>query len=120
MQEELIIAPIAIISTFGSLFGILYLYITARNRERMALIERGLSSADIFSGETKISNKYLGLKLGLLIIGIGLGILAGMSLSSILQDYKHQEIYSWSFVMIFGGIGLFVSYLIEKKDKKLN
>lgn len=117
MNEDLIIAPIAIVSTFGSLFGILYLYITARNRERMALIERGLSSADIFSGENKNGNKYLALKFGLLLIGVGLGIVAGMIVTELIKDYENMGAYITSFIMIFGGVGLFVSYMIEKKDR---
>nr|WP_316928088.1 hypothetical protein [Gillisia marina] len=37
MGSEVIILPVI----FGVIFGIFYLYISARNRERLALIEKG-------------------------------------------------------------------------------
>lgn len=43
MGSEVIILPII----FGVIFGIYYLYISARNRERLALIEKG-AEASIF------------------------------------------------------------------------
>jgi hypothetical protein len=36
---------ILFISMFGSAFGIVYVAITARNKERLALIEKGLDSS---------------------------------------------------------------------------
>ena len=44
MGSEVIIVPIL----FGVIFGIIYLYFSTRNKERMALIEKGIG-ADIFN-----------------------------------------------------------------------
>ena len=48
MHSELVIIPVI----FGVIFGIYYLFISARNKERLALIEKG-ADATIFYGKKK-------------------------------------------------------------------
>ena len=48
MGSEVIILPLI----FGVIFGIFYLYISARNKERLALIDKG-AHASIFYGKDR-------------------------------------------------------------------
>ena len=43
MDEEILIP----LSMFAAIFGIVYLYFTTRNKERLALIEKGAALSDI-------------------------------------------------------------------------
>ncbi|WP_311196042.1 hypothetical protein [Antarcticibacterium sp. 1MA-6-2] len=40
---------------FAVIFGIYYLYITARNRERMALIEKGADATIFYTGKRSVT-----------------------------------------------------------------
>lgn len=83
-----------------------------QNDERLALIEKG-GDANIFNS-TKKSNSFPALRYGLLLIGAGIGILVGniVAESRVIDD----EAAIFSCLMIFGGLGLFASYFIERKE----
>jgi len=107
-----ILAPITIsLGLFAMLFGIVYLY----KRERMAMIERGMDPRRYKSQ----SAPYQNLKWGLLLIGSGLGLFIAFLLDRLAfkTDYPdgNPAIY-FSLIAIFGGLGLFASYRIEKKE----
>ncbi len=53
MHAEEILIPIVF---FGAIFGIFYLYITARNKERLSMIEKG---ADASNPENHIKTAYV-------------------------------------------------------------
>lgn len=76
------VAILAVI--FGSIFGVFYLYFSTRNKERLALIEKGVDATIFMKGNVKNAApfwKVLILNLGLLAMGIGVGILLGTLLS---------------------------------------
>ena len=76
------VAILAVI--FGSIFGVFYLYFSTRNKERLALIEKGADASIFMSSQKKQAApfwKVLILNLGLLAMGIGVGILLGSLLS---------------------------------------
>jgi hypothetical protein len=76
------VAILAVI--FGSIFGVFYLYFSTRNKERLALIEKGVDASIFMSSQKKNAApfwKVLILNLGLLAMGIGVGILLGTLLS---------------------------------------
>jgi hypothetical protein len=101
------------IGLFALIFGIVYL----RNREKMAMIERGMNPGIDF----KPVNRNFVLTWGCLLIGSGLGLFLAYILDNTLyfarENNDNPAIY-FSLIAIFGGAGLFVSYLIEKKDNK--
>lgn len=111
MNEEIII-PILM---FGSLFGIMYIYLMTRNKERMALIEKG-ASAELFTKPVK-EGKW-GLKLGIMAIGVGVGIvIANLFVSA---GWLKEEVAFPSMIFLFAGIGLVTSYYLsvgKKEDK---
>ena len=108
MEEILIVLII-----FLSLFGIFYVFISTRNKERMALIEKG---ADVSLFATKKKNfANLTLKFGMLAVGVGIGLLIG----SLLDEYTNlvEPVAYFSMIFLFGGISLVINAMIEKKDK---
>ena len=99
---------------FLVIFGIFYLYFSSRNKERMALIEKG-ADATIFFGpkreRSEGSGKWI-LKVGVLSIGIALGVLVGAALES--AGMNDDVAYPAS-IFLFGGIGLVVAYFLARK-----
>ena len=107
----------------------------ARKKERMALIEKLGEKLNPEILDTKISfplkftsdKAYGTLKIGSLLLGVGLGLLIGFFISYFsygnanINDYYIREmvgvIYGAS-VLLFGGLGLVVSFIIELKLSK--
>ncbi|WP_410221735.1 DUF6249 domain-containing protein [Pedobacter sp.] len=88
------------------------------NREKMAMIERGIDPGIAKS----IPKPFLSLKTGLLLVGLGLGLLVAMicvrvSFGSSLSGQEPLQVTAIYFgcVLVFGGLGLIVSYVVEKK-----
>lgn len=102
------------ISFFAVVFGIVYLILSTRNKERMALIEKG-QSAELF--HTKRSRSENTLKLGMLAVGVAAGLIVGELLSRhahILQE--ETAFFACSF--LFGGLALIVNFNIERRMRR--
>ena len=71
MDEEILIP----ISLFAAIFGMVYLYYSTRNKERLALIEKG-ADASIFNigKRTGSSWKVVVLNIAFLLMAIGFGV----------------------------------------------
>lgn len=128
MEELMIVANVAIV--FGVIYKLFELF--AGRRERMMLIER---LGDKLTPETFKQGivyrpslfSFGGLRIGCLLLGIGVGLLIGYGLVYATQPEYFTEdpcrvvehtvsiIYSAS-VLLGGGLGLVISYLIEKKQ----
>lgn len=106
------VAILAII--FGSVFGVFYLYFSSRNKERMALIEKG-ADASIFNigKRTGSSWKVVVLNLAFLLMGIGLGVF----LANLLDTYTNLDSDAVYPAMIFlmAGLGLYVGFTQTSK-----
>jgi len=110
-----VLVPMSIfLGTFAMVFGIRYL----SNKEKMAMIERG-----IHPGVARSAPKpYLSLKFGLLMVGLGIGLLIALfTIQSVFgseitrgEEGQVAAIY-FGFIGIFGGLGLITSFIIEKK-----
>lgn len=103
-----ILVPLAF---FALVFGLWYLYITTRNKERLALIEKG-ADPSLFKTQADANSGYRNFKLGLFFIGIALGIIAGYFLK---EGGMEEEPAYFSMIFLFGGLGLVVSFLLQKK-----
>ena len=111
MGSEVIIVPIL----FGVIFGIIYLYFSTRNKERMALIEKGIG-ADIFNKgkrSTAPGWKVFILNFALLLTGIGLGIFVGGIMDDLLG--LSEEIAYPGSIFTFSGIALIIGFYLTKK-----
>lgn len=102
------------ISLFATLFGIFYLFYSTRNKERLALIEKG-ADASIFGKNSEVSllrSRLITMNISLLLMGIGLGVF----FASLLETYTdlNEAIYP-ALIFFMGGLGLFVGFLMTKK-----
>lgn len=100
---------------FASVVLSFYFYLKARHTERMALIEKGLYSAERKSIKIKTGN--FGLKLGSLLIGLALGLLVGY----ILDYYSviDADVSYFSMILLFGGFSLVANHFFESKKNKI-
>jgi len=104
-----ILVPIAI---FAAIFGIVFVVITSRNRERMAMIEKGVDPKD-FLNVNRTGSIYGILKWALLLVGVGFGLFIGSLLETYTQIAEEPAYFASS--LFFGGLGLAVAFLITKK-----
>ncbi len=104
---------------FGSIFGIVYLFVTARNKERLALIEKGADASIFYSSKDKRVTpvwKVFILNLSLLLMGIGVGIfIAGILHLSIGVD---EDIAYPGTIFLMAGVGLFAGFTMTKNLDK--
>ena len=107
MNEEIVIP----LGFFAAVFGVFYMYLSTRNKERMALIEKD-ANARMFQSGNANSNKQIILSIGFLGIGIGLGVLVG----GILEQLGLSDSVAYpASIFIFAGLGLVGSLLLFKK-----
>ena len=110
---------IGFIAFFAMIFGIVYLFFTTRNRERMALIEKGADASLFNTGKTHVPwfnwGKFA-LKTGMLLIGVGFGIIAG-ALLDMAEVFPTDASGYFSMIFIFGGLALVIFYLIDRRNK---
>lgn len=110
MEGVIIVAII-----FGAIFGVIYLFITARHKERLSLIEKGADASIFYSSNKKKTApvwKILILNTSLLLIGVGVGIfLAGVLHNNFNVD---AEVAFPGTIFTLAGIGLFVGFTLSK------
>lgn len=106
------VAIMAII--FGSIFGVFYLFISSRNKERLALIEKGADASIFNVGKRAGSSwKVIIINLAFLLMGIGLGVF----IANLLDTYSSLDsdaVYP-ALIFLMAGLGLFVGYTQTKK-----
>ena len=88
-----------------------YTFIKASHLERMAKIEKGIDT-----NASPSPSKFLGLKIGLLMIGIASGILLAYTLEQ--TTAIDGAVFYPSFILLFGGISLIISFFWAKKLNK--
>jgi len=114
MGSEVVVMPIV----FGVIFGIYYLFISARNKERLALIEKG-ADASIFYGKIKRVTpmwKVIVINFALLLMGIGVGIFIAAILHYNLG--VNEDVAYPGTIFLMSGIGLFSGFYFTKKLNK--
>lgn len=108
MEPEIIGVFIPIIAIIGIVIMIIYLR-RYENIERMAMIEKGMSPADLKKPKEE---GFTSLRFGLLLVGAGLGFLVGYFLD---ENTRMNEIAYFSMLFVFGGIGLLIAYFMQQK-----
>jgi len=135
---DFIIAPLVT----GIIFYFIYMTfeLFARRDERLKLIERiGQNLTPTDTSVLKVDfgsllpsfkkKSFSSLRIGCLLTGLGFGLLVGLFICLFIKsemqiDNNHWEwnnFYSVAYgssVMLFGGLGLLISYLIESKSAK--
>ncbi len=112
-------ALIGFIALFATVFGIFYVFYITRNKERLALIEKGADASLFNTGKDESKSLFnwskFTLKLGMLFMGIALGIIAGAILSY--QGILYEGANYPSMIFFFGGLSLVLFYLIDRKAR---
>ncbi len=110
MGSEVLIPILVPLGGCALVFGIVYL----KTRENLAMIEKGLNPKEFANRPAP----YRNLKAGLLLLGAGLGLLLAylIDFASPLIDGEENPAIYFALIAIFGGLGLIVSYKIEKKE----
>src|SRR5829696_1174208 len=113
MQGAEVLVPITIFAgSFAMIFGIVYL----KTRENMAMLEKGMNP----KRHANLPAPFRSLKLGLLLLGAGAGLLIAYLIDqNITRPHDPEAIY-FSLLAIGGGLGLIGSYAMEKKEWERN
>jgi hypothetical protein len=108
MNEEILIP----LGFFAAVFGVFYVYLTTRNKERMALIEKDANAKLFQTNSEGTSTKQIIFSIGFLAIGVGLGVLTG----GILEEVGlHDSVAYPASIFLFAGMGLVTSLIWFKK-----
>lgn len=103
---------------FGGTAAVLVVYFNNRHKERMAMIEKGISVSALKGTpmrEWLKANPLSSLKWGLLATFVGLGIFVAEWLDRMF--FLHESVY-FATTLVFGGIALIVFYFIA--NSKMN
>ncbi|MFD0751192.1 DUF6249 domain-containing protein [Mucilaginibacter calamicampi] len=111
-RMALLIPIFTTLGFFSLIFGIVYL----RNKERMAMIERGMDPR--LQIDTAGSRNYI-LTAAMVLIGGGVGLFIAFMLewAALPPDYNPTAIY-FACIAFFSGLGLLGAYVVEKKQAK--
>jgi hypothetical protein len=106
------------ISFFLAIFGIVYLFVSTRNKERLALIEKGADASIFMKGRQNgvPTGRIIILNLALLLMGIGVGVFIALLLSTY-TSLSRDAIYPAT-IFTMAGIGLFVGFYMTKNLEK--
>lgn len=123
MQGAEVLIPITMFAGgFAMIFGIAYL----KTRENLAMVEKGMNPKQQMNRPAPFKS----LKLGLLLMGAGIGLLLAYIIDRILEantspsvfrDHDGNPAIYFALIAIGGGLGLIRSYTLERKyliDKK--
>ena len=107
------------ISFFAAIVLTWYFYLRARNKERMALIEKGVDVSEIFA-KREGTFRFPWLKLGIIITGISIGVSLVVFMMII---FPENNIFNDGALMLisgilFGGISMIIAYYVDKPVKK--
>lgn len=115
MGSEVIVIPII----FGVIFAIAYLYFSTRNKERLALIEKGADASIFVKGRREGAApfwKIIILNISLLLIGIGLAIFVASVL--VYNLGVDDEVAYPGTIFTLAGVGLLVGFTMTKRLEK--
>jgi len=109
------------IAFFGTILAAVYLFLTTRNKERMALIEKGADASLFYASKVpkeRNGNSWgiFALKTGMFFMGIAVGVIMGGVLSS--MNVLNEGVNYTSMIFFFGGLSLVLSYLVKNKAVK--
>ena len=111
---ETIMGPLAGMTIVLIVALVIATYVYFRSRERQMMIEKGLTAeqmAELFKSK---KNPYTWLKLGIIIVGAGLGI--GMGVMAEHADWN--EGFISLFIITFIGLGFVGAFFISRKFEK--
>lgn len=116
---EALVPLVGIVFTFGIPGIIIFWWLYTKHREKMRLIEKGLTPEEVKAyfteTNTKPRNPYSSLKWGILLSFLGIGIFLG----NILENYYDiEEGVVMGIIILCAGIGFLVYYMIVSSKIK--
>ncbi len=113
-----ILLPIIIsLGAFLMIFGIRFL----QYKENQIMIEKGLDPIQFKKDSSKERNSHsFNLTIGLVTIGIGSGILSAFLVTSLSTFKGEDEPVYFGLIFLLGGLGLLLSYFIQRKTSEKN
>ena len=116
---EALIPIFGIIFTFGIPGLIIFWHIQSRHKERMKLIDMGLTPEEVkayyTNSEKRPRNPYSTLKWGMLFAFLGLGLFISYILTEV-ADFSDS--ITPAFLLFFGGLGFIVYYIVVNSKMK--
>ncbi len=103
---------------FGGTAWVLVVYFNNRHKERMAMIDKGVSPADFRGTPLRQwfhANPLSSLKWGLLAAFVGIGLFVAEMLDRVY--FFHESVY-FATMLVFGGIALILFYMIANARMK--
>ncbi|MCE1199081.1 MAG: hypothetical protein LWW85_08950 [Marinilabiliales bacterium] len=94
-----------------------YFYLQARNKERMALIEKNADVSEIFKVR-QFKLRFPWMKLGMIFFGMGLGLFLSTILGLNYEPLRNNAVAAMlaiGLMMVFGGGGAVVAVLLERQ-----
>lgn len=115
MNASEVIIPVSFLL---ATFGVVYLYLSTRNKERLALIEKGADASIFMKGKKHTAPiwKVIILNLALLLMSVGIGIFIASMLHYNLGI--HEDVAYPGTIFLMAGIGLYVGFTQTKKLDK--
>jgi len=117
---ENIVTTIAVsltfISFFAGVFFAWHFYLKAKQKERLALIEKaleGIDAAKLFQRPARKGYSFPWLKLGILLFSITFGVAIGVIF---INTLGMDEDYVPLFGFMFGGVGMIAAHFADKKE----
>ena len=110
-MDEILRDFLVSLSAFIAIFGIIYVFLMTRFKERMSMIEKGVDASLLASKNASSPT----LKFGMLFVGVSLGLLTGNLLAK--NDILVPGVAYFSMMFLFGGISLILNYIIERRMK---
>lgn len=128
---DFISIPLVVGIICAGIYGLFELFV--RKTERLAIIEKigDKIDASAFEGKLGLPNymrhfSFSSLKAGCLLAGIGLGLLVGFIINTCMaansvsygDDWFNRELAGTAYgasVLLFGGVGLIIAFVIELK-----
>jgi hypothetical protein len=109
-------AVLILLVIFGSIVTLILgaVYMKNKNRERMAILAKGVDPS-MFKDDFKMS-KNTSLKLGILFISIAIGIIVGYFVEC--NYFVPEGVAYFSCIFLFGGLGVLTGAIIDKVSEK--
>jgi hypothetical protein len=101
------------IAAFATIFGIIYILVITRYRERMSMLEKGVDPSKFGAKDGHSSNT---LKFGMLSVGIAMGILMGNQLYK--SEFIERAPAFFAMTFLFGGLSLILNFIIDRNLKR--
>lgn len=108
------------IAMFAMVFGIVYITVSSKHRQRMAMIEKGLDLESLKEREVPFRT----LRNGLVLVGVGLGLFFGYLLDSRMPGYGvngdmgDTPLPYFMMVLLCAGIALIVHHFIVRRKQQ--